>query len=123
MKDGMNQKAACIGDDATLAALHFLARIMATNTPAFGRFGALAVNHSSTGGAFTALRHPCILDQVMVDPLQKFCHFHRINGLVQRQAKPLIPLNLVLGQTLRFQCCRRPCRWQDRNRGLCWTVA
>jgi hypothetical protein len=36
----------------------------------------------------------------IIDPLQKFCHFHRINDLGMRQAKPLIPLNLVFGQTL-----------------------
>jgi uncharacterized membrane protein len=36
----------------------------------------------------------------IIDPLQKFCHFHRINDLGQRQAKPLIPLNLVFGQAL-----------------------
>jgi hypothetical protein len=36
----------------------------------------------------------------IIDPLQKFCHFHRINDVKQRQAKPLIPLNLVFGQTL-----------------------
>jgi hypothetical protein len=38
----------------------------------------------------------------IIDPLQKFCHFHRINDLGQRQAKPLIPDNLVFGQTLRL---------------------
>jgi hypothetical protein len=37
----------------------------------------------------------------IIDPLQKFCHFHRINDLGRRQAKPLIPLNLVFGQTLK----------------------
>ena len=58
MNDGVNQKAVCIGDDVTLAALHFLARIIATNTAAFGRFDALAVDHSGARRALAALRYP-----------------------------------------------------------------
>jgi hypothetical protein len=61
----------CIGDDMTLSALHFLARIIATNAATSGRFDALAVNHSSTEGAFIALRYPCIFDEMMVDPLPR----------------------------------------------------
>ncbi len=66
---GVNQKAVRIGDDMALSSFHFLARIIAAYAAAFGGFDALAVDHSSAGRAFAALRYPCILDQVMVDPL------------------------------------------------------
>jgi len=43
----------------------------------------------------------------IIASLQKFCHFHTVNDLEQRQAKPPISINLVFGQTLTNQDFQR----------------
>ena len=46
---GVDQVALSVGDDVALAALDLLARIIATRTPGFGGFNALAVDDPGTG--------------------------------------------------------------------------
>jgi hypothetical protein len=69
LDNSMNQKAICIGHDMTLSTVHFLAHIIAAHAFTLGHFDRLAVDHSSTLGAFLTDRYPRILDDIMVGRL------------------------------------------------------
>ena len=56
---GVDQIALGVGHNAALAALDFLARILAPRPPAFGGFHALAVDHSGAGRGFAMGRLAC----------------------------------------------------------------